>query len=83
MIPRLDKAAVAARQSVLGAHPFTLEREAAKDKCPPRLRLLHRPSLQVGFVLWPDFTMLALAGFIDALRLAADIGDRSEQIHCS
>lgn len=30
----------------------------------------------------PNFTMLALAGFIDTLRLAADEGDRSRQIRC-
>lgn len=30
----------------------------------------------------PNFTMLALAGFIDTLRLAADEGDRSRQVLC-
>ena len=38
--------------------------------------------LSVGFVLMPQFTMLALAGFVDTLRLAADEGDRSRQIDC-
>lgn len=38
--------------------------------------------LSVGFVLVPDFTMLALAGFLDTLRLAADEGDRSRPIDC-
>lgn len=42
-----------------------------------------RPALSVGFILIPDFTMLALAGFIDTLRLAADEGDHSRQIDCS
>lgn len=41
------------------------------------------PLLKVGFILMPDFTMLALAGFIDTLRLAADEGDRSRQIDCA
>ncbi|AMK24163.1 GlxA family transcriptional regulator [Sphingobium sp. TKS] len=40
------------------------------------------PHLRVAFLPMPNFTMLALAGFIDTLRLAADEGDRSRQIHC-
>ena len=40
------------------------------------------PSLSVGFVLMPSFTLLPFSAFIDALRLAADEGDHSEQIHC-
>src|SRR5689334_8839105 len=40
------------------------------------------PELSVGILLWPEFTLLALAGFIDALRLAGDMGDRSRQILC-
>lgn len=35
--------------------------------------------LRVGFVLAPRFTLTAFAGFVDALRLAADEGDRSRQ----
>lgn len=38
--------------------------------------------LRIGFILVPDFTMLALAGFLDTLRLAADEGDRSRPIAC-
>jgi transcriptional regulator GlxA family with amidase domain len=38
--------------------------------------------MNIGFVLAPRFTMTALAGFLDALRLAADDGDRSRQINC-
>lgn len=38
--------------------------------------------LSIGFVLMPDFTMLALAGFVDTLRLAGDEGDRSRQVEC-
>ncbi|MDZ5456097.1 GlxA family transcriptional regulator [Azohydromonas lata] len=41
-----------------------------------------RPALNVGFVLAPSFTMVAFSGFLDALRLAADEGDRSRPIHC-
>ena len=41
------------------------------------------PELRVGIVLLPNFTMMAFAGFVDALRLAADEGDRSRQIKCS
>lgn len=41
------------------------------------------PLLRVGFILLPRFTLTAFAGFIDALRLAADEGDRSRPLHCS
>ncbi len=40
------------------------------------------PLLRVGFLLTPRFTLIAFAGFIDALRLAADEGDRSRQRLC-
>ena len=40
------------------------------------------PPLRVAFVLCPNFTLLAFAGFVDMLRLCADDGDRSRQIHC-
>jgi transcriptional regulator GlxA family with amidase domain len=36
----------------------------------------------MAFVLMPAFTLLAFAGFVDTLRLAADDGDRSRQIRC-
>ena len=38
--------------------------------------------LKVGFILAPKFTLIAFAGFIDALRLAADEGDRSQKNFC-
>src|SRR6266850_2094729 len=41
-----------------------------------------RPPLSVAFLLLPEFTLLALTGFIEALRHAADRGDRSRQLHC-
>lgn len=41
------------------------------------------PSLRVGFVLLDQFTLAAFAGLIDVLRLAADTGGRSRQIHAS
>jgi transcriptional regulator GlxA family with amidase domain len=40
------------------------------------------PKLRVGFVLTPSFTLTAFAGFVDALRLAADEGDRSRPLLC-
>ncbi len=40
------------------------------------------PDISIAFVLVPDFTLLALAGFVDALRLASDVGDRSRQVRC-
>ena len=39
------------------------------------------PDIRVAFVLSPSFTLLAFAGFMDILRLAADEGDRSRQVH--
>ena len=42
-----------------------------------------KPRLSVGFILAPNFTMLAFSAFIDTLRLAADDGDRSRPIHCT
>ncbi|KTQ95290.1 AraC family transcriptional regulator [Aureimonas ureilytica] len=41
------------------------------------------PSLKVGFLLAHQFTISALSLFMDALRLAADEGDRSRPIRCS
>jgi transcriptional regulator GlxA family with amidase domain len=42
-----------------------------------------RHDLNVGLVLWPDFPLLSLAGFVDALRHAADFGDNSQKLRCS
>jgi transcriptional regulator GlxA family with amidase domain len=42
-----------------------------------------QPKLRIGFVLAPEFTLTALSGFLDVLRLAADEEDRSRQILCS
>ena len=38
--------------------------------------------LNVGFILARHFTLSAFANFVDVLRLAADEGDRSNQIIC-
>jgi transcriptional regulator GlxA family with amidase domain len=40
------------------------------------------PDLRVGVIPMTDFTMLALAGLLDTLRLAADEGDRSRPLRC-
>lgn len=40
------------------------------------------PCLSAAFVVLPDFTLMAFSGFLEALRHAADRGDRSQQIHC-
>jgi transcriptional regulator GlxA family with amidase domain len=40
------------------------------------------PLLRFGFLLMPHFTLTAFAGFVDALRLAADEGDRSRPRLC-
>lgn len=41
------------------------------------------PALNVGIVLSPHFTLLALSAFVDTLRLAADSRDRSRPIRCA
>ena len=51
------------------------------DVTPPALPDVE-PELTVGFVLAPCFTLLPFAGFLDALRHAADIADHSRQIYC-
>lgn len=39
--------------------------------------------LTVGFLLAPDFTLIAFAGFLAVLRQASDVGDKSRQRFCS
>jgi transcriptional regulator GlxA family with amidase domain len=39
-------------------------------------------TLRIGFILMPRFTLTAFAGFVDTLRLAADVGDRSRARRC-
>lgn len=41
------------------------------------------PALRIGFLLLDKFTLAAFAGLIDAVRLAADEGGRSRQIHAA
>ena len=40
------------------------------------------PDVRLAFVLSPDFTLLPFAGFIDAVRHAADERDYSRQVYC-
>jgi transcriptional regulator GlxA family with amidase domain len=42
-----------------------------------------KPDLNVGFILCPEFPLMSLTGFVEALRHAADIGDKSRKILCS
>jgi transcriptional regulator GlxA family with amidase domain len=42
-----------------------------------------RRRLSVGFVLLPNFTLVAFSAIVDLLRLAADEGDRSRPERCS
>jgi transcriptional regulator GlxA family with amidase domain len=46
------------------------------------MRIAKKNKLSVGFVLSPNFTILAFSAFIDTLRLAGDDGDRSRPIRC-
>jgi len=55
---------------------------AEPPRLPEDMRTFDAPALRVGFLLWPEFTLLAFSGFVDALRLAADIGDRGRQVLC-
>ncbi len=48
----------------------------------PREPIDPAPRLRVAFLLVPRFTLTAFAGFVDALRLAGDEGDRSRQRLC-
>ncbi|MBI1385915.1 MAG: helix-turn-helix domain-containing protein [Rhizobiales bacterium] len=41
------------------------------------------PSLRIGFLLLDRFTLTAFSTFVDAIRLAADVGGRSRKIHCA
>jgi len=49
---------------------------------PPPPPMAVRPDIRVAFIFAPDFTVLPFAGFIDALRHAADEADWSRQIYC-
>ncbi len=56
---------------------------ARKAKPPLEVTAAAKARLRVGFVLAPRFTLTAFSGFIDAIRLAADEGDRSRPIDCN
>jgi transcriptional regulator GlxA family with amidase domain len=53
--------------------------QASSQDDPPR----HGAELNIGFLLWPAFPLLSLAGFCDALRHAADLGDQSRPLRCA
>jgi transcriptional regulator GlxA family with amidase domain len=42
-----------------------------------------RHDLNIGLLLWPEFPLLSLAGLVDALRHAADVGDNSQKLRCA
>jgi transcriptional regulator GlxA family with amidase domain len=46
----------------------------------PKTRDKIEPKVRIAFLLTPRFTLTAFAGFVDALRLAADEGDRSRPL---
>jgi transcriptional regulator GlxA family with amidase domain len=60
-------------------------RSARTERLRPDARQapLETAQLRVGFLLLPRFTLTAFSGFVDALRLAADEGDRSRPLRCS
>lgn len=49
----------------------------------PGSRGAPRPPLRIAFILLPRFTLTSFAGFVDAIRLAADDGDRSFPLRCA
>jgi transcriptional regulator GlxA family with amidase domain len=44
---------------------------------------VNEPELSVGFILTPNFTLMAFTGFVEVLRHAGDTGDKSQQLLCS
>lgn len=56
-----------------------MNRKVTSPRAPDVATDSDRVRLRVAFVLTPRFTLTAFAGFVDALRLAADEGDRSRQ----
>src|SRR5271165_3925796 len=52
---------------------------SARSGCPKDARR----QLSVGFVLLPNFTLVAFSTIVDLLRLSADEGDRSRPERCS
>jgi transcriptional regulator GlxA family with amidase domain len=60
-------------------HPLPASSRSLSSRVPPSREV----RLRVGFLLAPRFTLVAFAGFIDVLRLAADEGDRSRQRICT
>lgn len=59
-------------------HQWMLEPQSG----PPSPSPLSEKRLSVGFILLPEFTLMAFSGFIEALRHSADEWDRSRQIRC-
>ncbi|WP_158969415.1 GlxA family transcriptional regulator [Chachezhania sediminis] len=41
-----------------------------------------RPSLSVGILVCPSFSLMSLTGIVESLRHAGDFGDQSRQIDC-
>ena len=56
-----------------------MNRKVTSPRAPDVATDSDRVRLRVAFVLTPRFTLTAFAGFVDALRLAADEGDQSRQ----
>jgi transcriptional regulator GlxA family with amidase domain len=42
-----------------------------------------KTKLRFSITAMPRFTLLAFSAFVDAIRIASDVGDRSEPRHCS
>lgn len=57
------------------------DQSLAVDRAEERTPVI-QPDIRVGFILAPQFTLLAFAGFVETLRHAADEVDRSRQYYC-
>jgi transcriptional regulator GlxA family with amidase domain len=60
--------------------PFSSPSPPTREN-PGALAQTQGPKLRVGFVLLNQFTLAAFSGLIEVLRLAADHGGRSRQLH--
>lgn len=61
---------------------FWSKRDIGLSDCATPIRTAMPRPLSIAFVLQPAFTLVAFSSFVDALRLAADEGDRSRPLRC-
>ena len=81
-----EKKALSQHKALSQSKAFSEKKALSQQKALSQSKALSgskaSPNLSVGFVLMPNFTLLPFSAFIDALRLAADESDHSEQVNC-